>query len=179
MTSKRLEVFLSGDDERMLLDALRSKLSWMVVLETTKGGRDLYVRNDFESPTQAYLPTAPLGAGPIDLRSLPPLIQVLRSGVFPSHVMPGKPEMRQGRLAIVYERAGEPVELTVKTVWSVAKKLCSANVVGFNPVSNICLGPVTGIWIGPGAAEWSRDGKLLASNAANVFYAPADQFPGS
>jgi hypothetical protein len=59
----------------------------------------------------------------------------------------------------------------VARIWALFRKMCTSNVVRINPVSGTIHGPERTIFVGPDAALWQKSGNLLASNAANIFYA--------
>jgi hypothetical protein len=173
MTSKELVFFMTPADEILMIQRLRERMPWLILLGDRD--RELVITSEVgESPVQAWIPTSEIDPAHFVPSKLPPLIQVLRSHVFSSRLLQGKDELWQGRLSIVYDSADRAVHEVVQRVWRIVRGMGTTDVVSINPVSGTVYGRERNIMIGPDAA---RSGNLLASNAANVFYAPASKSP--
>ena len=160
-----LDFFLTRKDENDLFETLACTR-----LASDRMG--IRVASAAADATQWWIPTLPVDPFSLDPKRLPPLIQFQRCSVFPSRLIEGKQELRVGRIAIAVDATDPAVAASVRKVWTTLKKMTTNEVVRINPVGNFSNGRERTIHIGPDAASWSRDGNLLASNAANIFYAP-------
>ena len=176
MTKKRLEFFMTQADEILMVERLRERMPWLILLE--QRNRELRALSELGSSILVWIPTTS-GVDPTHVvpSKLPPLIQVTRCQVFPSQLLKGKDELRQGGLAIAYDSADKTVHDVVQRVWRIVRGMGTTDVVSINPVSGTVYAHERNIVIGPVAAQWARAGNLLASNAANVFYTPASKSP--
>lgn len=89
-----------------------------------------------------------------------------RNPAVPSLSREGRPELRQGRVAIDTESTDPAFAASV--LWMAFKKLTTTEVNRINPVARTNYGRERTIIVGPDAVQWAR-----AGNAANVYYAPA------
>ena len=169
--TKRLTVFLTGDDEQAIVGDLQRELPWLALFRDHAGSvRRVSAITD---EIQLWIPTVAVPAEASTPEPGTPHLQFLRSRTRPSRLLPGKVELREGLFAIAFDPDRKDVAAFVQRVWSSVKKVCTSDVERVNPVGGARLGRERSVWLGRGAVAWWRVGNLLAGTAANVFYAPS------
>jgi hypothetical protein len=169
MASKEIRgLFMTTKDEAAFSARLRDAIPDVMFLDDARSGPPHEIESLANaSATQAWILRRP---DPMPTRwdQLPTLIQFLRSRDL---VREGRTQMRVGRMAVVYDDDGSTGRF-VDAVWRVFRKALSNRVAVYDPVRDEKKRRVHDVWIGPDAAAWQRGGGLLASNAANLYYAP-------
>jgi hypothetical protein len=169
--TKRLTLFLTPLDEQSLLREVQREFPWLTLLEQVECRLRPVAHLDRQ--IQVWLPAAPMPEEAyLEPTRSPPLIQFLRCCTFPSRLLEGKSELRQGELSIIHDADDDGVDSVVRRIWVISKKMCTSDIVRINPVAGTIDGWEHHIFVGPDAVRWAKAGNLLASNAANIFYAP-------
>lgn len=168
MPSKEIPgLFFTRQDEADFSSRLREAISTVGFLDTDRSRPPKLISSiAAASGVQAWIFSA-TGDAPLTWESMPPTIQFLRCR---EHTRDGRKELRVGRMAIVYDDV--EVRPFLAAVWKVFRKMCNNQLAAYSLPGHRPGDVVRDIWLGPDARTWHEAGGLLASNAANLYYAP-------
>ena len=171
MASREVFFFLTPQDEAELSRRLGMAVPNLLFIDDDRSGEPKVLPSIADaSGIQVWLFEPTTGAR-LSWKSIAPMVQFYRSRVRRAH---GPNELGVGRLSAVFPDDDEHTRALVNTVARVLRKMATNVLTTFNPTSGTRGKPIRNIWVGPGAQEWQREGRLLASNAANLYYALGD-----
>jgi hypothetical protein len=169
MKPVRIAVFLYGNDEERFAVEARTRVPWLRFYDGSIG-----------TPTEIPGPHAALGATVwmsvtdrygLNWADLAPMMHMTRVRMFPSRTLPGREEMRVGRLALDSDESDIAID-AVAGIRAALDAFCSDRLMRVNPVTREPLGVQAGLWTGPAASRWGRTKGMLCGNRPEDRFAP-------